>query len=626
MTPITRFCLLLSLIFSLQVNGQYLLGKKIASFEVKQMPVAGILDKLGAVADIRIAYQSNLFSNKAVQGIAMVNTTVEGILFQLLGHEFEYAEQQGFIVIMKRQSYYLVCGRISDKETGKALKDVQIASASGLFTTTSDAAGDYCLKIPVCYKFPYINFRKELYQDAFVPIADSGDQVKNISLAPQLVQVLTPVYTAGNTGKGDSGKINVHLFGGRNRARTAFQAASLFNINLADVRNVQLAGAVNLVDKSMKGVQIAGMYNRVRDTSIGLQLAALVNRTNGVAKGLQIAAVNRAGRLRGVQIGFVNITDSSDGISIGLLNFVRNKGGYHSVSIYATDLAPVNLSVKLGNAKLYSVLMMGANWLPGQRLYSAGIGVGHDFLLSSLVHVSAECNYQTVNVGTWDNSLLQGKAALEIGWPKHYRLFAGPVWNHFVNGQNYWMADYKGYRDMQVRAYKESRNWIGWQAGITAVDWLWWHSKKQTVVSRHWTLTAGLGTGMDTKGRPWWSADLKVQKGVIANSVVWMLSAGVNQRFSNNLPQVGNFNGTIYALKSGLKVFPLGKFYIAGELGYTLNKMTDELYQPFFPVETHKHRLIWSPSIGWATGRIDLGARFESLQELILLRLGIRIL
>lgn len=616
------FCFVLCLIQLLRANGQQLLVKKLPSFQISAMPLTAALDQLSAGAGLRISYQSDLMHGKQAPATAVTHKTVQEILQLLLADEFEYTESRDFIVIVPRHSYYIISGQIQDKETGAPLSGVQVATTNGLFSTTSSANGNYRLRIPFCYQVSYLTYKKELYQDAFISLATPSDQQYSIRLTPQAVQVLTPVFASGSTGNSDSSRVQLHILGKRNRANTIFQASGLFNHNLANASNFQFAGTVNLVEQSMKGFQMAGLFNRVRNTASGMQLAGLVNKTTGLVTGVQLATVNRAGKLKGLQIGLVNISDSSTGYSLGLLNIVRNRSGYHTISVYASDLMNMNLAVKLGNSRLYSVIMAGTNMVPHQRLHSLGFGMGHDHIFSSAVRLATEVNYQFIHAGSWDNRLFQCKMAADIAIAKKYRVFAGPVFNHYTNSQGYIVP---GYKNPGPTEYKQSRDWIGWQAGITATDWLWWRAQKQAMVNPRWIMEAGVATGVSINSQPWWSVDVKAEKGVLGNSVTFMLAGFVNSRYTNS-DSVANTH--FYGLRTGLKIFALGKWFVAGELGYTLNEMHRETFRLGSSPDISEKRLLFvSPSVGWNTGRkTNISLRFESLESVFLLRFGWRLL
>jgi hypothetical protein len=308
---------------------------------------------------------------------------------------------------------------------------------------------------------------------------------------------------------------------------------------------------------------------------------------------------------------------------------VRNSSGYHALSLFANDVTNTNLAVKLGNANLYTVFMAGMNISPDKKLYTLGIGLGHDILIGKRAAISTEGNYQFIKITSWDSRLIQFKTALNVRALKGFNLFAGPSFNHYTNSEREIPA---GYKDLGVTGYKDTKTWIGWQAGITATDLLWPQGRQYVYKEKKWSVQAGIAGGLsyDTDNRAEWvSGDLRLQRGIIDNSILVMLTTAINHRYERVF-YFHNWDGTSskyvspaitdYALKAGLKVFVIKKFYAAAEAGAALTESprsynTDE-------VKT-KVRMLLSPSLGWAIGQgFDVSARIESIQAAMFLRLG----
>jgi hypothetical protein len=386
---------------------------------------------------------------------------------------------------------------------------------------------------------------------------------------------------------------------------------------------------VNVVGKSLKGIQIAGIHNLVRDTASGMQLAAMVNKTEGPVNGVQIAVVNQAHKLKGLQFGVINIADTSDGLSFGLLNFVRNSSGYHSLSLFSSDVTNTNLAFKLGNSRLYTVFMGGMNISQDKKLYTLGIGLGHDILIGNRFAISTEGNYQFIKIISWDSRLLQFKTALNVRVLKGFKLFAGPTFNHYTNSER---EIPPGYKDLGVREYKDSRSWVGWQAGITATDLLWPAGRQYVYKEKTWSVQLGIAGGLsyDPNNRAdWISGDVRLQRGIVDNSILVMLTTGINHRYERVF-YYHNWDGstskyvspalTDLALKGGLKVFVIKKFYAAAEVGAALAQSSRTMFSDEL---TTKVRMVLSPSLGWGIGqRFDISARIESLHAAMFLRLG----
>lgn len=91
--------------------------------------------------------------------------------------------------------------------------------------------------------------------------------------------------------------------------------------------------------------------------------------------------------------------------------------------------------------------------------------------------------------------------------------------------------------------------------------------------------------------------DLRLQKDFSGN-LSGLLSAG----YTNFSPENDALDNIGYIpVKAGLKVFPVSKFYISGELG-----------AGFGATEGQKTAFVWSPGIGYGFNNgVDVGVRYE---------------
>ena len=95
--------------------------------------------------------------------------------------------------------------------------------------------------------------------------------------------------------------------------------------------------------------------------------------------------------------------------------------------------------------------------------------------------------------------------------------------------------------------------------------------------------------------------DVRLQKDFSGN-VSGMISAGYTS-FSAEDDAIDNVG--FIPVKAGLKVFPLPKFYISGELG-----------AGFATEEGGKTAFVWAPGIGYGFNNgIDLGVRYEDFSR-----------
>lgn len=266
------------------------------------------------------------------------------------------------------------------------------------------------------------------------------------------------------------------------------QAGGVFNLVGGSVHGVQMAGVNNTVLDSVKGVQIGGIYNNVKRSVRGMQMAGGVNSAKEGIKGIQIAGIgnlshtktkgiqigglfNYSKNLKGVQVGLVNVADTSSGLSIGLLNFIG--GGYHKVSVSNNDFTNFNVAYKSGSPKFYTTLIAGSNLSSNQKAFAFGAGFGHDFIFNEQLSLSSELSTQNVYLGSWKelNNLYRAKATFNLNLSKGLGIFAGPIFNVFVNDQT---TVVNGYKDISsftkhphINFDSKTKGWLGWEIGFT---------------------------------------------------------------------------------------------------------------------------------------------------------------
>ncbi|TCC84160.1 hypothetical protein [Pedobacter hiemivivus] len=250
------------------------------------------------------------------------------------------------------------------------------------------------------------------------------------------------------------------------------QAAGLVNNVKADAAGFQLAGILNLAAKNMKGTQSAGILNLVSKDFDGFQLAGIGNIGAKHVKGVQIAGIfNYAKKMDGFQFGLINVADTSSGYSLGLINFIKN--GYHKISLYTNEITNVNVSLKTGNAKLYTILFAGLNLSNQEKIHTAGIGVGHDFILNKRIAIGLEMTGQYLYLGDWnaDNLLNRFQSNIQFQLFKGLTVFGGPTYAIYTGNQHL-NPSAPGYKQNIVPSRHtnlggSTKGWLGFNAGIT---------------------------------------------------------------------------------------------------------------------------------------------------------------
>lgn len=254
--------------------------------------------------------------------------------------------------------------------------------------------------------------------------------------------------------------------------KTGFQAAGLLNRVKNEAEGFQVAGLSNLTAKDMKGMQAAGLVNISGKNHDGLQIAGIGNMVPRHLKGVQIAGIfNYAKKMDGFQLGLINIADTSSGYSLGLVNIVKH--GYHKISIYANETVHTNVSIKTGNSKLYTILFAGINASRDEKIKTAGLGLGHDFICSKRLAVGLELTGQVLYLGNWDsaNLLNRVQSNLQFKLFKGLTVFGGPAYVIY-SGDTPAGSSAPGYKQNVVPSRHSSfgnatKGWLGFNAGMT---------------------------------------------------------------------------------------------------------------------------------------------------------------
>ncbi len=249
-----------------------------------------------------------------------------------------------------------------------------------------------------------------------------------------------------------------------------WQASGILNHVRKDLKGAQVAGIANIVSHNSKGAQISGIANISKNVD-GVQIAGITNAAGNDMSGVQVGGIfNYAHNMRGLQIGLINFADSSSGVSVGLINWVNN--GYHKLTLSSNEVFNYQAGIKTGNAKLYSILIGAATFKEGQKVYSAGLGFGHDFIFSNRLSASAEISSQGLYLGNFDsaNILNRAQLILQLKMVKGITIFAGPAYSIYRTDPS--VVSAAGYKTRIGPARSNIANssvssWVGWSAGIT---------------------------------------------------------------------------------------------------------------------------------------------------------------
>ncbi|QNK63138.1 hypothetical protein H7F33_01020 [Pedobacter sp. PAMC26386] len=563
---------------------------------------------------------------------------------------------------------YSITGVVVDEQSGRRLMNVSVYEKQQLVSTLTDEHGYFKLRCKADVRGALrITASKILYRDTFLNFlqfvaitnrscaadynrAAKGNKVEGTGIgrllisARQRIQSLNipdffakrPFQVSLVPGLSSHGmfssqvvnKVSVNFIGGYTAGVSGLELGGIFNINKDDSKYLQLAGVFNLVGGNFTGLQLVGVNNRALDTVKGVQLAGFTNKAESQVNGVQIASLhNEAHQLRGVQIGLINTADSSQGISIGLLNIIRN--GFYKVSLSANNLMNTNLSLTTGTHQFYSTLHLGANISRKNKVYAFGLGIGHDFMLTDKIYLSATGDYHFAYTGSFDDRWAQGKLLLNVQLSKKMSVFAGATYNIYAyngSGDGYQSKFRKVWaNDQQGGTYVVNpvKKWLGWEAGI-AFNSIFKPKTKINDDSRNWYLgiAAITGHGLASPFGFTYGGELLVQRD-LSGRVAGTFSVGYAKIALPSNDDDGNIGSIYFYNPDGMKIIPVKagvrsyisrKVFFAGELGVAIVPESPFYYnKPVFPSDNAgKNAFIYAGSTGYSFDNgLEAGVKFE---------------
>ncbi|TLV04117.1 hypothetical protein FEN17_09295 [Dyadobacter luticola] len=248
------------------------------------------------------------------------------------------------------------------------------------------------------------------------------------------------------------------------------QISGFMNRSAGPLDGVQVSGALNFAKETSGGGQIAGGYNQARKDFDGFQVSSGINIVGAKLSGMQLGFVNYAKELHGIQLGIVNIADSSSGVSLGLINIIRKSTSNLTVS--ASEVAPFNVSWKMGTHKFYGILTGGVSTGGSHSTYVFGAGIGREFFPFKKWGFFTEITSGNIFQGSWENmrSLFRLETAATYKLNKRLLVFAGPSYSIC---QNQASLKREGYKSFPIENYPNIRlgdklgSWFGWQVGMS---------------------------------------------------------------------------------------------------------------------------------------------------------------
>ncbi len=666
--------------------AQSLMEKQI-SIDLKNKRIAAVLADISQKGGFYFSYNGRTIPKDSLVTVIANNQTVAKTLSHLFGNKYEFEERNNYIIItpaLMRLSFintdittdnnnYSISGIIVNEKTGERLMNTSVYEKEQLVSTLTDEHGYFKLKLRsatlsqvqlTASKFLYrdtsLNFlnavvisnrtRARIYHNGGKNVettalgrffTTAAQRLQSINIQdffanrPYQVSITPGVSSHGALSSQVINKLSLNLAGGYTAGVNGIEIGGLFNINKRDTRYLQLAGIFNLVGGKVTGFQLAGVGNQALDTVKGIQVSGFINKADSQVSGLQIAALhNKAKMLNGVQIGIVNVADTSEGASIGLINIIRN--GFYKIMLSANDLTNTNVSLKTGTHGFYSTLLMGANISASDKMYLFGLGVGHDFIFTDRIYLSAEAAYQFSFTGALDDRWAQAKLLLNIQLSKNISLVAGPTYNKYSytgsrEGYQHKFKladDYRGYGNPVKR-------WIGWEGGL-AFNSVFKPVPEVKKARRSQDLFLGMaaiaGWGWDSPSNYVLGAEVFMQKD-FRSSMSGTFSAGYVHHTLNNGWASGS--SITYAdghideyldaeykaipLKAGIRTYTGKRVFFAGELGASLginkSSILKTTYSNGSVMQTQygrKNSFLYAISAGYSFNNgLETGIKFE---------------
>lgn len=207
------------------------------------------------------------------------------------------------------------------------------------------------------------------------------------------------------------------------------QFAGIANVLTYRMRGIQMAGILNIAPGNIKGAQISGLLNLNFSQVKGIQLSGIYNHARRVS-GVQIGLINWARHARGIQIGLVNVADTVRGIPIGLVNVIRK--GYQGVEIGASEIWPLQMSIKLGLPWWYTIFTAKAAPDDGALQYGYAAGLGSVLMPRKRLQPKIEGTISGWARNSPPGTHLQFRFLLEWNRGKRFYAQGGPAVNWFI--------------------------------------------------------------------------------------------------------------------------------------------------------------------------------------------------
>lgn len=666
------------MLLSAATLAQNLLRKKI-SIEVKQRPLSVVLEQIAARGGFNFSYNGLILPQDSLVSISAHDMPVSVLLPRLINRKVEYLESGHFLVIrgvlkqlgmitsdmVSGNNLFSLSGIVVDLASGERLGNASVYEKLKLVSTLTDEHGYFRLRLRSNGQLSTgITLSKQGYRDTTIFFLETvavsrtknegqdkarfgNSSVEHTGVGKALisarkkfqsmnitgffanrpfqVSVAPDVSTRGMMGPQVINNFSLNLTGGYTGGVEGVEMAGVFNINKMDMRYLQLAGIFNLTGGTVRGIQLAGVNNRTMEDVNGLQAAGFMNSTEGTLRGVQISGLNNfAGNVKGVQIGLVNVADSSSGLSIGLINIIRN--GFYSVSYSATGEMNAITTLKTGSKRLYTAVILGSNISSSNKQYVAGLGLGTRLKITGPLFADLQADFLLANGGgVWDDRWMRFHGSLNVALSKKFSIFAGPVLNRYVANTGFSVKGYQNLANLPeysgtFSTVKQSRNWLGWQAGIAFNSAFRGVSRQQILSDSEWEMEVGFSAGKPTTEQYTFAGGLEISvKKKFDESFFGIFTTGYTRfTYPANRQQFMTWAYSPFNLipvKAGIRKMIGTRLYIGGDLGYAF--LTSGETDPFPGLGTPRSSFLYAPNLGYQfSSKIGAQVRFEDIRRL----------
>ena len=179
--------------------------------------------------------------------------------------------------------------------------------------------------------------------------------------------------------------------------------------------------------------------------------------------------MNKTKTLHGLQFGLVNVADTiHSGFQVGLINIVKH--GSYSLDFLYSETFPVEINLKTGNPKFYSII----NVVAGNEKIGFGYGFGRNFPIKNKFNISTDIISTSINNSRkfdFEGTKLSMRLSLNYEVINHIKFTGGVSGNYFIprNTDNLikeqTIAENNNHIDQAIQNGKNSF-WTGWFFGL----------------------------------------------------------------------------------------------------------------------------------------------------------------